>query len=94
MVPTGRAASVARMERSAIRVLPRGPIAPHSASLHAGYKLRGMRTRRTLLRFRCAKDDGLQRHATIGTEFAAQDLCHGVNDTIGVNTTAFSDLVD
>src|SRR5207249_2064314 len=40
------------------------------------------------------ENDGLEGHATIGTEFAAQALRQGVNDSIGINTTAFSDLVD
>jgi hypothetical protein len=40
------------------------------------------------------EDDSLEGHATIGPEFAAEDLCYGANDSIRINTAAFSDLVD
>jgi hypothetical protein len=40
------------------------------------------------------EDDSLEGHSSIGTKFAAQDVCYGINDTIKINATAFSDLVD
>ena len=31
---------------------------------------------------------------SIGTKFAVQDVCYGINDTIRINANAFSDLID
>src|SRR5436190_22850961 len=40
------------------------------------------------------EDDSLEGHSSIGTKFAVQDVCYGINDTIRINATAFSDLID